>query len=208
MAFVGTFFYMTSQFKRFREKNLSAIPTYLKVEHIRLEAGEILILDGVIFLIESVERLIYTEQVDLLPSEVSHPTVFTNLRPEDDEIYHLEYVGISHWWMENGQFLVWPNGTTFKIDYPRGDPRFTPHGFLIELNENIAHILDPFRIDLWVKPATEPVATSRNLFAFANHFKIGFFGWKYRTKIMTKADLDSARGRGVKILDVERYVSK
>jgi len=180
----------------------------LKVEHIRLEAGEVLILDGVIYLIESVERLYYVELVDLLPSEVSHTTVITNLRPEDDEVYQLEHVGITHWWMESGAFFVNPDGTTFKIDYPRGDPRFTPHGLLVELNENIASILDPWRIDLWIKPATEPAVISRNLFAFANHFKIAFFGWKYRTKVITKADLDAARGRNVKVLEVERYVSK
>ena len=187
---------------------MSAIATYIKVEHIRLEAGEILILDGVTYLIEAVERLYYIELVDIAASEVSHATVITNLRPEDDEIYHLEYIGITHWWMADGVFFVYPAGTTFKIDYPRGDPRFTPHGLLIELNENIASILDPFRIDLWIKPATEPVVISRNYFAFANHFKVAFFGWKYRTKVITKADLDAARGRNVKVLEVERYVSK
>ena len=44
---------------------MSAVPTYLKVEHIRLEAGEVLILDGVIYLIESVERMIYAEVIPL-----------------------------------------------------------------------------------------------------------------------------------------------
>lgn len=187
---------------------MSAITTNIKLEHIRLESGEILILDGVIYLIEAVERLIYVERVDIDANATAFTTVLTNLRPEDDEVYQLECVGITHWWMQDGEFFVFPNGTTFKIDYPRGDPRFTPHGFLIELNENIAHILDPFRVDLWVKPATEPVITSRNLFTFDNSFKIGFFGWKYRTKVITKADLDAARAIGVKVLQIERYVSK
>lgn len=178
------------------------------IEHVRLEAGEVLILDGVIYLIEAVERMVYEQTIDLTASQVSNTTVITNLRPEDDEVYHCEYIGITHEWMADGEFVVNPNGTTFKIDYPRGDPRFTPHGLLIELDENIASSKDPWRVDLWVKPATEPVVVSRNYFAFANSFRVAFYGWKYRTKVMTKEDLEAARARGVKVLSIERYVSK
>jgi len=187
---------------------LSAISTIIKVDHIRLEAGEILLLDGVIFLIESVERLVYGEHIKMTANQRSVTTVITNLRPEDDEVYQCEYIGISHEFYEGAVKYVYPSGTIFRIAYPRGDPRYTPHGISIMLDENLASRLDPFRVDLWVKPATEPVITSDNTLAQAITFKVWFYGWKYRTKVLTKADLDAARGRGVKVLEIERYVSK
>ena len=188
---------------------MSAISTYIKLEHIRVEAGEILILDGIIYMIESVERLIYSEEIELAANARGAVTVFSNLRPEDDEVYHMEYVGISHEFYENAIKYVYPSGTIFRIAYPRGDPRFTPHGLSIPIDENLASRLDPFRVDLWVKPATEPTITADNtLVDQAIHFMIWWYGWKYRTKVITKADLDAARGRGVKVLEIERYVSK
>ena len=187
---------------------MSAIVTYLKVEHIRLEAGEVLILDGVMYLIEAVERLIYSENIAITASQRALTTVITNLRPEDDEVYHCEYLGISHEFYEGAVKFVFPSGTIFRIAYPRGDPRYTPHGIAIELDENLASRLDPWRVDLWIKPATEPAIISDNTLAQEIHFKVWFYGWKYRTKVITKADLDAARGRGVKVLEIERYVSK
>lgn len=187
---------------------MSAIPTYIKVEHIRLEAGEILILDGVIYLIESVERLIYDELVTHTASQAGLVTTFLNLRPEDDEVYHCEYIGISHEYYDNRVKAVYPSGIIFRVAYPRGDPRYTPHGLSVPLDENLASRLDPWRIDLWIKPATEPAITSDNTLAQAVICKFWFYGWKYRTKVITKADLDAARGRGVKVLEIERYVSK
>lgn len=187
---------------------MSAIPTYLKIEHVRLETGEILILDGVIYLIESVERLIYNEDIALGASARGTATTITNLRPEDDEVYHCEYIGISHEYYDNAVKFVFPSGTIFSIAYPRGDPRYTPHGLSVPLDENVASRLDPFRVDLWIKPATEPSISADNTLAQAIHYKVWFYGWKYRTKVITKADLDAARGRNVKVLEVERYVSK
>ena len=188
---------------------MSAIATYLKVEHIRLEAGEILTLDGVTYLIESVERLIYEELIALTASQVGAIAVIANLRPEDDEVYQCEYIGISHEYYDaNNVKRVFPSGALFRVAYPRGDPRYTPHGVSVPLDENLASRLDPFRVDLWIKPATEPVITSDNTLPQAICFKVWFYGWKYRTKVITKADLDAARGRSVKVLDVERYVSK
>lgn len=187
---------------------MSAIATYLKVEHIRLEAGEILILDGIIYLIESVERLIYDERIALAAAARGAATTITNLRPEDDEVYHCEYIGISHEFFHNAAKAVYPSGTIFRLAYPRGDPRFTPHGLSVPLDENVASRLDPFRVDLWIKPATEPAITADNTLAQAIFFKVWFYGWKYRTKVITKPDLDAARGRGTKVLEVERYVSK
>ena len=187
---------------------MSAVPTYLKVEHIRLEAGEILILDGIIYLIESVERLIYNEVIALTANARATATTITNLRPEDDEVYHCEYIGITHEYYANAVKAVFPSGTIFRIHYPRGDPRFTPHGLSMPLDENQASRVDPFRVDLWVKPSTEPAIIADNTLAQAINYQVWFFGWKYRTKIITKADLDSARGRNVKVLEVERYVSK
>lgn len=188
---------------------MSAIPTYIKVEHVRLETGEVLILDGVIYLIESVERLIYGEHIDLAANARGTTTnIQPGLLPEDDEVYHCEYIGISHEFYENAVKFVYPSGTIFRISYPRGDPRYTPHGVSIPLDENLASRLDPFRVDLWIKPATYPSIIADNTLAQAITYKVWFYGWKYRTKVMTRADLDSARARGVKVLEVERYVSK
>lgn len=189
---------------------MSAIVTYIKVEHIRLETGEVLILDGVIFLIESVERLIYSEEIDLAADASGAVTNLTpGLLPEDDEVYHLEFMGISHEYYDDARDKqVFPSGAVFRISYPRGDPRFTPHGVGIPLDENLASRLDPFRIDLWVKPSTFPALNVDNILNQAITFKVWFYGWKYRTKVMTRTDLDSARARGVKVLEIERYVSK
>lgn len=188
---------------------MSALPSYIEVEHIRLEAGEILVLDGVIYLIESVERLIYGEEIELDADAIGVSTRFANLRPEDDEVYHCEYVGISHeFYDDNLDKQVYPSGAIFRVAYPRGDARFTPHGLSIRLDENVASRLNPFRVDLWVKPATEPYLVSDNTLPQEVHFKCWWYGWKYRTKVITKPDLDAARGRGVKVLEIERYVSK
>lgn len=187
---------------------MSAIVTYLKVEHIRLEAGEILILDGMIYLIESVERLYYGEHIAMTANQAALTTVITNLRPEDDEVYHCEYIGISHEYYEGQNKFVFPSGAIFRVAYPRGDQRYTPHGLGINLDENIASRLDPWRVDLWIKPSTEPAIISDNTLAMALTFKVWFYGWKYRTKAITKTDLTAARGRGVKVLEIERYVSK
>jgi len=191
-----------------RGKEMSAIPTYIQVEHIRLEAGEVLVLDGVIYLIESVERLVYSERITLPAAARASASVMANLRPEDDEVYHCEYIGITHEYYENSVRFVFPSGALFWIQYPRGDTRFYPHGLTTPLTENLANIYDPFRIDLWVKPATEPVITADNVLAQEVRFQVWFYGWKYRTKVISKADMDAARQRDVKVLEIERYVSK
>jgi len=182
--------------------------TKIEVEHIRLEAGEILILDGVNYLITSVERLYYMEVFTMTASRVGQPNVVNNLRPEDDEVYHVEHIGIAHEFLLNNVKFVFPEGTSFKVDYPRGDPRFTPHGLDIRLDEDLAPKFAPFRVDLWVKPATEPALISDNMLAMPIQFASWWFGWKYRTKVITSADVDAARSQGVRILEIERYVSK
>jgi len=189
---------------------LSAIVTYIKVEHIRLETGEVLILDGVIFLIESVERLIYAEEIDIATAARGAATnLQPGLMPEDDEIYHCEFMGISHEFFDaNSAKQVFPSGALFRIAYPRGDPRYTPHGVGIPLDENLASRLDPFRVDLWIKPSTFPAIVFDNSLNQAITVMVWFYGWKYRTKVMSRTDLDSARARGVKVLEIERYVSK
>lgn len=187
---------------------MSAIQTYIQIEHIRLEAGEVLILDGVIYLIESVERLLYPLEIALTPSVIDSPTTVTQLRPEDDEVYHVEYVGITHEFYENNVHYVFPSGAIFRLAYPRGDPRYGPHGLPMPLDEGMASNVDPIRVDLWIKPATEPDVIASNTLPQAVHFQVWFFGWKYRTKLMTKADLEAARSRDVRVLEIERYVSK
>lgn len=187
---------------------MSAIPTYIKVEHIRLEAGEILILDGIIYVIESVERLLYSQRITLTANARASPTVMLNLRPEDDEVYHCEYIGISHEYYENAVKFVFPSGAIFWIQYPAGDTRFYPHGLTTPITENLASVYDPFRVDLWIKPSTEPTVMADNTLGQEVRFMVWFYGWKYRTKVITKGDLDAAKALGVKVLEIERYVSK
>ena len=188
---------------------MSAIPTYLKVEHIRLETGEVLVLDGVIYVIESVEKLIYSEVHDLTGLQRGRTFVIANLRPEDDEIYQVEHFGFSHEFYDaNLVRQVFPSGALVRLAYPRGDPRFTPHGLSIELDENMASRLDPIRVDFWVKPATEPALIVDNTLNQPICFKSWWYGWKYRTKVITKGDMEASLARGVRVLTIERYVSK
>lgn len=176
---------------------VSLIAKTIQIEHIRLERGDVLTIDSASYQITSVETLIWAELAIALAANAANiATIINTLRPEDDEMYHLERFGLDG------------DRVTVMIEYPRGDPRLTPHGNAVPIDEALAHFLDPMDIEIWVKPATEPQLRSNNLDAFAKTYDAWFFGTKYRTMPLKVQEAEVAVAAGARRLEISRYVAK
>jgi len=146
------------------------------------------------------ERLFHYVVFDIgdLPGGATGVTAnILNLRPETNELYNIDCLGI------DGMARV-------RIEYPAGINRMTPH----QIAEYLDQVLAPKagcccgtsgRVYFWCVPERYPMLNLDNPLAVAIQTVIYFFGWKYRTRIITVGEVETKRAMGIRILEAESY---
>lgn len=177
---------------------MSMIAQTLKVETTRLEKGEVAIIDNVPREIIGTERLfhyvVFTRAN--LPANAAGVTMnILNLRPEQTEIYNIDCMGI------DGMAQV-------RVEYPSGVNRMTPH----QIAEFLDQVLAPkagcggsSRVYFWCVPDRFPMLNLNNPLAIAIDTVVYFYGWKYRARIITAAEVEAKRAMGIRVLEAESY---
>ena len=152
-----------------------------------LSKGQILVLDNIAYRVTKAERLIDKETVSLTANQTGVTTdLKTNLTPDPGQIFFLEDMDFT-------------GPTRHSIQYPKGNPWFTPHGIDVKFEEN--HM--PFTINVHVKPATYPTLFSDNLVAATVSQDVYFYGWIYWLEVITADEVEAARKAGTRVLEVE-----
>ena len=179
---------------------MSMIAQTLKVETTRLEKGEVAIVDSIPYEVLGVERLFHYvvyAVTDLTANIVDLAMSVLNLRPEANELYNVDCMGI------DGMGQV-------RVEYPSGAQRNTPHNIAEYLDQVIAPRAGcccgaAGRVYFWCVPDRFPVLRVTNPLAFAIDTVVYFYGWKYRVKIITAAEVDAKRAMGIRVLAAESY---
>ena len=179
---------------------MSLIAKTLKVETTRLEKGEVAIIDNISYEVIGTERLVHYVVFGLadLPANAVGVTMnVLNLRPEANELYNIECMGI------DGMARV-------LIQYPSGVTRNTPH----QIAEYLDQVLAPRtgcccgaagRVYFWCVPDRFPQLNLDNPLAVAIQTVVYFYGWKYRTTVITAAEVETKRAMGIRVLEAESY---
>ena len=179
---------------------MSLIAKTLKVETTRLEKGEVAIIDNIPYEVVGTERLFHyvVFAVGDLPANAAGVTMnILNLRPEVNELYNIDCMGI------DGMANV-------RVEYPAGANRMTPH----QVAEFLDQVLMPKtgcccgaagRVYFWCVPDRFPMLNLNNPLAIAIQTVVYFYGWKYRTKIVTAAEVETKRAMGIRVLEAESY---
>ena len=178
---------------------MSQISATLKVETTRLEKGEVAIIDDLAYEIMATERLfhyvVYTA-ANLPVGAIDVAVNVFNLRPEQAELYCIDRVGV------DGMGRV-------RFEYPAGANRDTPH----QIVEYLDQILAPrtggdrpsSRVYFWAVPDRYPTLRVSNPLAVAIMTVVYFYGWKYRTKIITAGEVEAKRALGIRVLEADSY---
>lgn len=179
---------------------MSMMTQTLKVETTRLEKGEVAIVDSIPYEVIGVERLFHYVVYgvgDLTANIVDAAMNVLSLRPEANELYNIDCLGI------DGMGQV-------RIEYPAGAQRMTPHN----ISEYLDQVLAPRagcccgaagRVYFWCVPDRYPTLRVSNPLAFAIDTVIYFYGWKYRTMIITAEAVEAKRAMGIRVLEAESY---
>jgi len=179
---------------------MSLIAKTLKVETTRLEKGEVAIVDNLPYEVLGTERLYHYAVyniADLTPPAIDVTMNVLNLRPEANELYNIDCMGI------DGMGRV-------RVEYPAGAQRMTPHNIAEYLDQVIAPRAGcccgvAGRVYFWCVPDRYPVLRVTNPLDFAIDTVVYFYGWKYRVKIITAAEVEAKRAMGVRVLEAESY---
>lgn len=175
--------------------------TTLKVETTRLERGEVAIIDNLAYEVQAVERLfhlvVYTA-ANLPVGATDIAVNVNNLRPEKNELYNVDRVGI------DGSGRV-------RVEYPAGANRNTPHQIALYLDQVLAPKTGGFtagsRVYFWCVPDRFPTLRVTNPMAVAIMTVVYFYGWKYRTTIITREEVEAKRALGIRVLEADSYYS-
>jgi len=179
---------------------LSLIAKTLKVETTRLEKGEVAIIDNIPYEIVGTERLFHYVVFtvgNLGANAVGVTMNVLNLRPEVNELYNIDCMGI------DGMAEV-------LIQYPAGATRGTPH----QVAEYLDQVIAPRagcccgvagRVYFWCVPDRFPLLLLNNPLDVAIDTVVYFYGWKYRTRIITAAEVETKRAMGIRVLEAEAY---
>ena len=179
---------------------MSQIVQTIKVETTRLEKGEVAIVDNIPYEILAAEKLFHYVVFPIanLPANANNVTMnVLNLRPEFNEIYNIDCIGI------DGMAEV-------LLQYPAGSTRNTPH----QIAEYLDQVIAPRagcccgvsgRIYFWCVPDRFPMLLLNNPLGVAITTVVYFYGWKYRTKIITAGEVETKRAMGIRIIEAESY---
>lgn len=115
-----------------------------------------------------------------------------DLKPEDDEFYWCDAVGI------DGEVTV-------QVAYPQGNPRQTPHNVGMYFGQVDGHRDNPYCVNLWVVPATYPqLNLSQPASAISQSSDIWFFGLKFKFTIVNQDAVTLAKREGRTVLYASR----
>lgn len=179
---------------------MSQIAQTIKVETTRLEKGEVAIVDNKAYEILGTERLFHYvvyQPADLPVGAIDVAMNVLNLRPEVNELYNIDCVGI------DGMGRI-------RFEYPAGAQRMTPH----QVAEYLDQVLAPkvgcccgvaSRVYFWCVPDRFPVLRITNPLAIAIFTIVYFYGWKYRIRIIQAAEVEAKRAMGIRVIEAESY---
>lgn len=171
----------------------------IKVENQRLEKGEVALIDDIAYEVIGVEKLyhyiVYTT-VDLPVGAVDVSMNIFNLRPEQNELYEIDALGI------DGAGIV-------RIEYPSGAQRNTPHN-ISEYYDQVncpkgGYAFGLGRVYWWMVPDRYPTIRITNQQPIAIDTVVYFHGWKYRVRVITASEVEAKRAVGIRVLEAESY---
>lgn len=179
---------------------MSQIAQTIKVETTRLEKGEVAILDNIAHEVLGTERLFHYVVYSVTDLPVGATDVamnVLNLRPEANELYNIDCLGI------DGMGRV-------RIEYPSGAQRMTPHQVVEYLDQVLAPkagcgCCDSGRVYFWCVPDRFPTIRITNPLAVAISVVVYFFGWKYRCRVIRADEVETKRALGIRVIEAESY---
>ena len=178
---------------------MSMIAQTIKVETTRYEKGEVVILDDIPREIMGEERLFHliVYAVGDLPVGAANVAMnILNLRPESNEVYNIDRMGID-------------GGAQVRFEFPTGVTRNTPHQIAIFYDQVLAPKA-PGKVisglmNFWMVPDRFPTLRVTNPLAVAIDTVVYFYGWKYRVRIITSDEVELKRAQGIRVLEAESF---
>jgi hypothetical protein len=174
---------------------MSQIATTIKVETQRMEKGEVAIIDDIAYEILGVEKLyhyIVYIAANLPVGATDIAMNVLNLRPEQNELYQLDHLGI------DGAALI-------RLEYPNGANRNTPHQLAEYYDQVLASKTEPVMIYMWMVPNRYPTVRATNQLGMAITTAVYFHGWKYRIRVVTATEVEAKRALGIRVIEAESY---
>lgn len=171
----------------------------LKIENQRLEKSEVAVIDDIAYEVIGVEKLyhyvVYTT-TNLPPGAVDVSMNVLNLRPDQNELYEIDALGI------DGAGIV-------RVEYPSGTSRNTPHNlgeYYDQVNcPKAGYAFGLGRVYWWMVPDRYPTLRVSNQHAIAIDTVIYFHGWKYRVQVITADEVAAKQAAGIRVIEAESY---
>lgn len=159
-----------------------------------LQKGDVIVVDGQYYGIESVEDLRYQYTTSTISAGESAVEDMRDLQPSNDEIYLIE------------QLINTTGDSGIELQYPRGRTRGTPHGLSNPITSAMTPMSDtliqPYVLSIWIKPGTYPSLYAVNTGGSGQTVTAWFFGWKFRVQPITEEDVRTARAFGKTVYEV------
>jgi hypothetical protein len=137
---------------------------------VKFVIGNVLKISTVFHKIKEIEPLFYqfTNDGTAFTANTTARSDITQLQPEDDELYWIEFVGVE------GIVRV-------QLQYPSGRPRMTPHGLQQFLHYDHMSVGKPYPFQFVIKPSYFPTLNVNNPHATADMYGcVWFYGLKIK----------------------------
>ena len=178
---------------------MSMIAQTIKVETTRYEKGEVVILDDIPREVMGEERLIHYVVYGIgdLPVGAANSAMnLLKLRPESNEVYNIDRMGID-------------GGAQVRLEFPSGATRNTPHQLALVYDQVLAPKA-PGKVisglmNFWMVPDRFPTLRLTNPLAVAIDTVVYFFGWKYRVRVIDAEEVELKRAQGIRVLEAESF---
>ena len=178
---------------------MSMIAQTIRQVTTRYEKGEVVILDDIPREIMGEERLFHyvVFAVGDLPVGAANVAMnVLNLRPEMNEVYNIEHMGID-------------GSAQIRIEFPAGATRNTPHQVALVYDQilmpRVPSDLFSSLVNFWTAPDRFPVIRATNPLAIAIDTVVYFYGWKYRVRVIKAEEVELKRAQGIRVLEAESY---
>ena len=119
-----------------------------------------------------------------------------NLRPEANEVYNIQHMGID-------------GAAQIRIEFPSGATRNTPHQLALVYDQILMpkspSDLFSSLVNFWMAPDRFPTIRANNPMAVAIDTVVYFYGWKYRVRVITAEEVELKRAQGIRVLEAESF---
>jgi hypothetical protein len=178
---------------------MSMIAQTIKEVTTRYEKGEVVILDDIPREVMGEERLfhyiVYTT-ANLPVGAANVAMNILNLRPEANEVYNIEHMGID-------------GAAQIRIEFPSGATRNTPHQLALVYDQILMpkapSDLFSSLVNFWTVPDRFPTVRATNPLQVAIDTVVYFYGWKYRVRVISAEEVELKRAQGIRVLEAESY---